>query len=483
MATRNGEGRGMLIAEGKVLDLERLRKVSAVYRADGKRVVLCHGVFDVLHHGHLTHLRQAKAMGDVLVVSITADRYVSKGPGRPAFTEQLRAEMLAALEPVDHVAIVGDPSAVPAIDAVKPYIYCKGPDYKGTDDGGNFPDETRALHLHGGRIAFTDGPTSSSSTLINRFIPSVSAPIRTFLDTVSAKYGADGVIEWLDKAEHLTAIAMGEPILDEYIYVTPEGKSAKEAIITYRRVGAEQFRGGIDIVAGHLGQVVSKVRTETAGIRPIVKRRFVVQPFLQKVFSEADLPWPPTRPEPLHAERLKDCDLVVVVDFGHGLVGSSADAAQIAEAAPFLALSVQSNSLNWGFNLLSKWPRADYVVVDEQELRLAQSDRYSDPHDLIKAEFERMKLKVFALTRGHNGCLLYDGVSFVEVPALADRVVDRMGAGDAFIAVTAPLARLGAPMDILALVGNVAGGIEVGAVGNQPVKAALIKRWVRASLK
>src|SRR3990167_11073056 len=70
-----------------------------------KKIVLCHGVFDLVHPGHIRHFQAAKALGDVLVVTVTADEYVNKGPGRPVFIQGLRAESIAALGCVDYVAI------------------------------------------------------------------------------------------------------------------------------------------------------------------------------------------------------------------------------------------------------------------------------------------------------------------------------------------------------------------------------------------
>lgn len=99
------------------------------------KTVLCHGVFDLVHPGHLEHLKQAKAMGDYLIVSITADAYVAKGPGRPVFNQDLRAEFLRALGPVDMVTITEGATALKAITRYHPNIYCKGPDYKDRDDG------------------------------------------------------------------------------------------------------------------------------------------------------------------------------------------------------------------------------------------------------------------------------------------------------------------------------------------------------------
>ena len=89
----------------KLQDLRELSRVLESARAQGKRVVHCHGVFDLLHVGHIRHFEKAKEMGDVLVVTTTPDKYVNKGPGRPAFNEKHRMEAIAALDVVDYVAI------------------------------------------------------------------------------------------------------------------------------------------------------------------------------------------------------------------------------------------------------------------------------------------------------------------------------------------------------------------------------------------
>ena len=114
----------------KILDLEKLALRIKDFKSKGKTVVLCHGVFDLLHVGHIRHFTEAKKMGDVLVVTLTPDQYVNKGPHRPAFTQNLRAEVIASLDVVDFVAINKWPNAVDTIRLLKPSLYVKGPDYK-----------------------------------------------------------------------------------------------------------------------------------------------------------------------------------------------------------------------------------------------------------------------------------------------------------------------------------------------------------------
>ena len=148
----------------KILTVGEIAAQAQKFRADGFVVVQAHGTFDLLHLGHVRHLEAARALGDVLVVTITADRFVNKGPGRPVFTGSLlRAEMLAALHFVTYVAIAEAPDAISAIEAIKPEIYAKGNDYQNPDGDvtGKITLERNTVEAHGGSIRFTDEITFS----------------------------------------------------------------------------------------------------------------------------------------------------------------------------------------------------------------------------------------------------------------------------------------------------------------------------------
>src|ERR1041385_2884329 len=110
----------------KIKRLEDLARTLASLRGHGKKIVHCHGVFDLLHIGHIKHLEAARKLGDALVVTLTPDRFVNKGPHRPAFPERLRAEALASLACVDFVSINEWPTAVETIQRLRPDFYVKG---------------------------------------------------------------------------------------------------------------------------------------------------------------------------------------------------------------------------------------------------------------------------------------------------------------------------------------------------------------------
>jgi len=154
----------------KILPLDELARRLEASRGAGCRIVHCHGCFDLLHVGHVRHLQAARAMGDLLVVTVTADAHVTKGTGRPAFTDALRAEMLAALACVDFVAIVRRPTAVEAIRLIRPDVYVKG--QTGADPtrrSARLQREIAAVREVGGEASFTHEAEFSSTALLNAY--------------------------------------------------------------------------------------------------------------------------------------------------------------------------------------------------------------------------------------------------------------------------------------------------------------------------
>ncbi len=130
-------------------------------------IVQAHGVFDVLHVGHVRHLQQAKEMGDLLVVTVTCDKYVRKGENRPLFPDELRAEVVAALACVDYVAINRTETAVEAIELIQPNVYVKGPECIRRKTPALLV-EMGVAKVKGGGTRFTEGEIWSSSEVIRK---------------------------------------------------------------------------------------------------------------------------------------------------------------------------------------------------------------------------------------------------------------------------------------------------------------------------
>ena len=164
----------MLSFRKKIVELAQLLEVSAINRKNKLKVIHCHGTFDLIHPGHLRHFQEAKSLGDILIVTITPDRFVIKGKDRPVFGEELRAESIASLEYVDFVSINDEPTAIKLLKDLKPSIYVKGSDYKNADDDptGNIAAEVAVVEDSGGSVHFTEGIRFSSTDLINKYFSS-----------------------------------------------------------------------------------------------------------------------------------------------------------------------------------------------------------------------------------------------------------------------------------------------------------------------
>ena len=407
----------MTTAAHKIKSLEEVAAELGVLRAAGKKTVHCHGVFDLLHIGHLRHLNGARRLGDALVVTITPDHLVNKGPGRPAFTETLRAEALAMLECVDFVAINRWPTAIEVIQLLRPDFYVKGSDYvdAAKDVSGGIIEEQKAVEAAGGTIIFTEDITFSSSNLLNRHFPNFPKDVSEYLAAFSVRHPTDEVLNYLKGAKDLKILLVGETIIDEYEYCETMGKSGKEPILAARHLRTERFAGGSAAAANHLASFCDHVHLLTflgrtnsheefirSSLNPkitpkfiyleaeptIVKRRFVEQYPFQKMFeiyviSEKETHETGSKMLCSELEKtLGEYDLVLALDYGHGMLDEKA-VKLITSKSPFLAVNTQVNAHNRGYNTISKYPRADYVCISEHEIRFRRLVTAENPRPRV----------------------------------------------------------------------------------------------------
>ena len=153
----------------KILEINQLADRVAYHRSEGKTIIHCHGCFDLMHPGHIKYFQAAKNMGDVLLVTLSPDKFVDKGPGRPVFSENIRAESIAALECVDYVTINKWPTAAETLRLVRPDIYVKGQEFENMEDKtGKLHKEVEVLEEIGAEIRFTHEIVYSSTKLLNK---------------------------------------------------------------------------------------------------------------------------------------------------------------------------------------------------------------------------------------------------------------------------------------------------------------------------
>ena len=153
----------------KLKSLKFLENFSKKEKAKGKKIVLCHGDFDMLHLGHINHFKKAKDLGDFLIVSVTSDNFVQKGINRPLYKENQRVEFLSLLSIVDFVYLDFNQTASNVISKVKPNYYVKGTDYQisKTKISGDLLKEKKAVEKYNGKLFFTNEKSFSSSNIIN----------------------------------------------------------------------------------------------------------------------------------------------------------------------------------------------------------------------------------------------------------------------------------------------------------------------------
>jgi len=252
---------------------------------------------------------------------------------------------------------------------------------------------------------------------------------------------------------------VGERIQDVYHYGKLLGRPLKEAIVCIEHQDTEVFEGGVVAAAAHARDFVAGVHIfSTCEVR---KERYLEASHHRKLFEvyggnvdHALMMWP----------ALESYDAVIVTDYGHGMM-TPAVVEKLCRESKFLAVNVQTNSGNYGFNLATKYPNADYLCVDEPEARLATQNRDGD----IRLSLDSLAriAGMVVVTLGRDGSIGWsEKEGFVKVPAFTDRVVDTMGAGDAFFAVTACMAEEASLADLMRI-GNAAGALKAQTVGHR----------------
>ena len=504
----------------KIIDLSELKRLRE--RFPKAKIVHCHGVFDVLHAGHLAYFESAKKFGDQLVVSLTSDEFVNKGPGRPYFNVAVRARMLAALELIDFVCINKSARAVPVINALKPNFYVKGPDYKNreSDITGGILEEEHAVEAGGGKLVFTDDETYSSSTLINKFFTPWADPQEKVINQIKSQGGYSRIEELLELMSKERVTVVGEPIVDTYRFCQPENLSSKSPSVSAKFVYEENYAGGSLAIANHLSDFVKEVCIVTThgeedyfrnllkdkmdsrvnlishtlqNVPTPRKTRYISIHNNQRIFELTDIrsdQWQQHNSGEFRKLLAKQADsqkTLVVADFGHGLLeGEVLESLQ--DLPGYLGLNVQTNSSNFGFNLFHKHKKFSFLSIDTREAQLAYQSKTTPPINLarrIRAESPRA-IGGIAVTRGAHGAyyLPYNSDLELDCPAFADSVVDATGAGDAFFALTTLLSKIDCPPIFVPFLGNVFAGLKTRIVGNKAsVSKAQLAKAVSSILK
>jgi rfaE bifunctional protein nucleotidyltransferase chain/domain len=262
-------GIDMMDDASKSLVSHKIRTAQEIAAAVGprpreKKVIMCHGTFDIVHPGHVRHLLYAKSKGDILVASLTADAHIAKANFRPFVPQELRAFNLAALEVVDFVVIDNDPTPIKNISLIKPDYFAKGYEY--TRDGlhPRTAEEKTAIEAYGGEIIFTPGDiVYSSSHIIETEPPAIATEKLMSILAAEGLSMNDLRRGAVDQLEGIKVHVIGDTIIDSYTHCALIGGMTKTPTMSVRYDKRIDFVGGAGIVAKHLRSAGAEVSFST----------------------------------------------------------------------------------------------------------------------------------------------------------------------------------------------------------------------------
>ncbi len=515
----------------KILSAEQLAAARAAARRAGKRVVHCHGCFDIVHPGHLRHLRHARSHGDLLLVSITGDAEMKKGTGRPLIPEELRAENLAALDCVDWVFIEQRPTARELLDEVRPDVYIKGKEYELNNDP-RFLAERAAVESHGGRVVFSSGDVVfSSSALIAALEQSIDpyhARLRQLLE-LSELDGAE-LSRTIARFRGKRILVVGEVILDTYVLCDRPDMAGEAPVMTLRPLERRMYDGAAAIIARHLAAMGAcpvlvtglprndqsamlrqRLLAEGVEVRSIEvstnipeKQRFLVgAQKVMKVDLLERLELDAAQQDELVGLALDTarelaaapgdgggdgCSGAIIADFGLGLLPQSVLARlcpAIRKHAGIMCADVSGRRSN-----LRAMRDMDLISPSESELRQAYSLHDQGLSMVAWRLLADTRSRAALVSLGADGVIAFDRFSAPvnqeagwasqvrgeHVPALSGHAVDSLGCGDSMLAAATLALTTGASLLAAAFIASVAAAIQVQRLGNTVISATDLRQ-------
>lgn len=254
--------------EQKIITSERLAALVQKLRLAGRTIVQCHGCFDIVHPGHIRYLQFARELGDVLLVSLTGDAEIDKGPGRPLIPEDMRAENLAALEFVDYVVIDPSPTACALLNEIRPDVYVKGREYAHSADP-RFAQERAIVESYGGRVVFSSGEVVFSSTRLVESLGRNGELEASRLQSFCRRNDitATSLRQTLGAMAGVRAVVVGDLIEERYEFCDAAEVAADAPVMSLQHLDSARYWGGAAAVARQIAALGAQVFLITAAGR------------------------------------------------------------------------------------------------------------------------------------------------------------------------------------------------------------------------
>ena len=469
-----------------------------------RTAILCQGVFDVVHPGHVRHLAFAKTKADYLVVSITADRHIKKGNYRPHIPQDLRALSLAAFEMVDFVIVDEEATPLKNIATLQPDFFAKGFEYTSSGLPPATQAELEAIGLYGGQLIFTPGDVVySSSKFLNLALPQVQIE-KLLLLMERNKLTFDGLRKTVAHLANFHVHVIGDTIVDSYTRTTFIGGQTKTPTFSVLYQGQDDYIGGAGVVAQHLRAAGAKVNFSTV-LGDDVWRDFVVAGLAESGVSLLPI-IDPTRPtthknaiisasyrllkldtldnRPMseeilqklaHALRDSAAHAIVMSDFRHGVFNRSS-VPVLCNSIPSASFRVADSQVASRWGNITEFKNFDLITPNEREARFALADQDSTVGGLSSLLQESAQCKNLILKLGERGIFcasrradIID--SYFSIDSFAHNLVDAVGAGDALLAYSTLSMLATGSLVVAGILGSMAAACECEVDGNVPVRA------------
>ena len=474
--------------------------------------IMCHGVFDVVHPGHLRHLSFAKSKADVLIVSVTSDSHIKKGTYRPHVPENIRALNLAALEMVDYVIIDQEDKPISNIEKLKPNFFAKGFEYSNSTLGSATDEEQVVLASYGGQMIFTPGDfVLSSSALINDSAPNLKLEkLITLLQSHHLSF--EHLENSLENLGEIRVHVVGDTIIDVFVETSMLGGQTKTPTLSVKYISENRYMGGAAIVAKHLKaagahvvfttilgdddnakyvkkdlseshiklNLVSEIKKPTTE-----KKLFICEGHrLLKIDTLENSPCSDSSSQKIASFISQvDADVIIFSDFRHGVFHKK-NIPILIDSIPSTAIKIADSQVASRWGNICDFKNFDLITPNEKEARFSTADQDSTIGPLASKLYDLAQCKNLILKLGERGCIALEkddsqkGPRLLSLDSFTNRPIDPVGAGDALIAYSALVLQKTKSLSMAMTIGMIAASCETEINGNVPITVDAVRNRI-----